>query len=161
MAIGTANGSDALLNVPGSRSNALLGYCTPKTNSLNCVPRISVCGLPTISGDLLFSIIAVKVRSHEPGMLLWSLQAQSTPFGGGTLCLGAPRRRTAVQDSGGASAATDCSGEYSFPMTSLYMQHHGLSPGTTVFAQYYSRDGGFTPPNQIGLTDALQFTVLP
>ncbi|MCC7012060.1 MAG: hypothetical protein IT454_05845, partial [Planctomycetes bacterium] len=66
-AIGSVIDDDALLNVPSLPSNALLGYCTPKTNSLNCVPRISVCGLPSASGEMLFSIIAVKVRSHEPG----------------------------------------------------------------------------------------------
>ena len=36
-----------------------------------------------------------------------------------------------------------------------------LLPGTMVEAQFYSRDPGFGPPNNIGLTNALEFTVLP
>ena len=33
--------------------------------------------------------------------------------------------------------------------------------GETYYAQYWSRDPGFAPPDDIGLTDALRFTVLP
>jgi hypothetical protein len=160
-AIGGVNDWETLISLPSLPSSSLLGYCTAKTNSVNCMPRISVCGAPLLSGDLLFSIIAVKARSHEPGMPLWSLQPFALPFGGGTLCVAAPRSRTPIQDSGGLSTAIDCTGTYSFPMSSSYMTNHGLVAGTTVYAQYFSRDSGFAPPNDVGLTDGLQFVVLP
>jgi hypothetical protein len=36
-----------------------------------------------------------------------------------------------------------------------------LTAGTTVNAQFYSRDPAFPYPNNIGLTDAIEFTIAP
>lgn len=55
----------------------------------------------------------------------------------------------------------DCSGTFSFQFTQAYMASRGLVPGTTVYCQWHSRDCGFAPPNNIGLTDAVMFTVCP
>ena len=95
----------------------------------------------------------------QVGLLLWSLSSDAFPFGGGTLCLGAPLTRTQGQVSGGG--ADPCSGAYSYQFTTVELIFEGMVPGTTVYTQYWSRDTGFAPPNAVGLTDALAFTVCP
>lgn len=156
-----ANFYNVVLHDPQLRSNAVLGYCTAKTNSLGCVPRMTVSGAPSSSAGLRFALLAENVRSHQSGMLLWSLSQFAAPFAGGTLCLGLPRRRTPPQDSGGDSPAADCSGSYDFYFDPAYVAGAGLSAGDIVHAQYYSRDPGFAAPNNVGLSDAIRFIVLP
>ncbi len=41
------------------------------------------------------------------------------------------------------------------------MASWSLSAETEVFAQFWSRDNGFVPPQNVGLTSALGSTVLP
>ena len=41
------------------------------------------------------------------------------------------------------------------------MASKGLTAGTDVFTQFWSRDSGFAPPNSIGLTRGLRFLILP
>jgi hypothetical protein len=41
------------------------------------------------------------------------------------------------------------------------MLQHLLAGNTTVYAQYWSRDPGFSVPNNIGLTNGLSFTICP
>jgi hypothetical protein len=122
---------------------------------------VTVAGLPSLSLGILFSVSAPGVRSHELGTFVWGLAAQNAPFHGGTLCVAAPIQRTPVQDSGGTGASANCSGAYAFSFTNAYLRQHGLAAGTTLYGQFWSRDGGFAPPNNVGLTNAIQFTVLP
>ena len=108
-----------------------------------------------------FMVSASSVLNNKPGLMLWSLNQNSIPFGGGTLCIGPLFHRTAIQFSGGNPPPSDCSGSYSFHFSQAYMAAQALTPGVTVYCQYYSRDDGFAPPSSIGLTDAVRFTVLP
>ena len=83
------------------------------------------------------------------------------------LCLASPVLRSLGQGSGGSlPPAIDCSGAYAFDMNAFAAGALGgfpdpaLSvPGTLVHAQYWSRDQGFAPPQNIGLTAGLQYTV--
>ena len=68
--------------------------------------------------------------------------------------------RTGIQSSG-VAGAVPCSGTYSFHFRQNYMSTHGLVPGDTIYGQFYSRDPGFAAPNDIGLTDAVQFGIIP
>jgi hypothetical protein len=137
-------------------------YCTAKMNSLGCMPQIGFVGYPTLSGPDNFSITASNVLNNKSGMLLWSGAPANTPFHGGTLCLSSPIIRTSLQPSNGNPApANDCSGTYSFLFSQAYMSAHFLAPGSTVCAQYWSRDPGFVIPDNIGLTDALRFVIAP
>ncbi|MCE9592965.1 MAG: hypothetical protein K8S98_02125 [Planctomycetes bacterium] len=135
-------------------------YCTAKANSLGCVPTIGYSGLPRLSGADDFTITATSVLSDKWGMLAWGLAPSAAPFGGGTLCIAAPVFRGPPSSSGG-QGVQDCSGSYTFPLSHAYMAAQGMISGTTVYAQVLSRDPGFSPPNSVGLTDALRVVVCP
>jgi hypothetical protein len=138
---------------------AIFTYCSAKTNSLGCVPAIGSIGVPSVSGPDGFFVTARNVRNRKFGMMLWSLKAANTPFGGGTLCVHTQIHRTPGQGSGGSASGDDCTGTYAFHFTKAYMAQQQLGANTTVFVQYWSRDPGFAPPNNVGLTDALRFTI--
>lgn len=135
-------------------------YGVAKTNSLGCAPVIGASGLPRASGDDAFFVTAARVRAGLTGLLLWSLAPAATPFGGGTLLVGAPITRTSPQAAGAAGPSDTCVGTYAFRFTHAYFAAHGLAPGTTVHCQWWSRDPALAL-DPIGLTDALRFTVIP
>ena len=145
-------------------AEAPTAYCIAKTNSLGCVPAISSSGGASLSVGDNFTVSAINVLNNKPGVLLWSASALNAPFAGGTLCV-APASfsiRGPVLDSGGLVPPwNDCSGAYSFHFSHALMNSRGLTAGTTLYAQFISRDNGFAPPRNIGLTDALRFTVAP
>jgi hypothetical protein len=136
-------------------------YCTPKVNSAGCVPAILTTGVPSFSGaSTAFRVQAQNVLNQHPGLMIWSFAEASTPFGGGTLCLGGLLTRTSGQSSGGnAMPPTDCSGTYSYNLTPEYMAAHGMTPGTTVHVQYWSRDSGFAAPHNMGLTAGMRVVI--
>ncbi|MFN0244075.1 MAG: hypothetical protein ACKVWV_14385 [Planctomycetota bacterium] len=136
-------------------------YCTAKQNSLGCTPSIASSGVPSLSIGDNFVVSAKQVLNNRVGMLVWSLHQTSLPFGGGTLCVGPLVQRTPLQLSGGNVGVDDCSGAYGFHFSHAYMNAAAWFPGLQVHAQYYSRDGGFAPPNNLGLTAGLRFTVIP
>lgn len=146
-----------------SRVCSVTAYCWPKTNSLGCIPLIDAEGLPLVSGGVdHFAVKASQVRNQRNGMLIWSLSPAALPFAGGTLCVGAPIHRTPIQDSlGSALPADDCTGTYAFEFTQAYMASKSIAGGTTVYCQFWSRDPGFAPPNNVGLTAGLSFTPCP
>lgn len=136
-------------------------YCTPKVNSLGCTPELSTTGAPSFSGASTLTVRADQVLSHQSGIVLWSLASATTPFGGGTLCLAPPVVRTNSQDSGGNPLPPDCSGSYLASFFWQYLGANGLTPGTVVHVQCWSRDPGFAGPDAIGLTAGVRFTVCP
>jgi hypothetical protein len=141
---------------------ASIRYCTAKSNSLGCPPRIEFSGAPSLSIADDFTIGASNVLNNKVGILIWSHSPAATPFGGGTLCLGAPITRTAGQASGGTPPpVNNCSGTYSYHFSQAYMVANGLGAGMSIYAQYWSRDTGYAAPNNVGLTDAVGFTICP
>ena len=136
-------------------------YCTPKVNSQGCTPALSTTGVPSASGAGTLRVLADQVLSQQPGVLIWSLTAASTPFAGGTLCVAPPVIRTPAQFAGGSPPPLDCTGAYSYQFTPAYLAANNLVPGTQVHAQYWSRDPGFSGSNAFGLTSAVAFTVCP
>jgi Tol biopolymer transport system component len=152
--------TDVFLN-DTSCSGAISNYCTAKINSLGCLPSIGSVGVPAGSGPDGFYVTAAGVLNNKLGMMLWSLTPASNPFGGGILCLQQPITRTPSQPSGGSPTGIDCTGSYAFHFSHAYMIQQLLAGNTTVYAQYWSRDPGFAPPNNIGLTNGLRFTICP
>ena len=168
---------DVLVKVPGSGPAALSNafpydegcstpttvYCTAKTNSLGCPPAIFVVGTPSASAGVGFSISAVHLLSHQPGILIYSTAGPAaTPFQGGVLCLQAPVVRTPVQSSGGTlPPGSDCSGSFGLDFNAWIAtgSDPSLVPGALVWAQYWSRDPGFPPPDNSSLTNAVAFAI--
>lgn len=136
-------------------------YCTAKVSSLGCTPAIGWSGSPSVSGPDTFHVTASNVLSRKLGIMIWSGSSASVPLYGGTRCVASPIIRTPGQNSGGNTPPTDCSGLYSFHFSHSYMTSHFLGVGSTVCAQFWSRDPGFPAPNNIGLTDGLQFVIAP
>ena len=97
--------------------------------------------------------------NQKPGLMLYGLVRQAAPFFGGTLCVYQVIRRSPGQSSGGNPLPPDCSGTYDFFVTHAAMQVENFYPGITIYAQIWSRDSGFPSPDNVGLTNALSFTV--
>ncbi len=136
-------------------------YCTAKVNSLACLPSIGYAGAATISGPDDFYVTTAGVLNEKAGIMIWSHGPDNRPFMGGTLCVAPPIIRTPVQGSGGNPPPPDCSGSYSFHFSQAYMAGKSIVAGMRLFAQYWSRDPGFAPPDDVGLTDGLEFVVGP
>ena len=151
--------------IPDECEGASIAYCTAKVNSLGCTPAIGATGgcptAPSLSGPDDYFITAENVLNNKPGIMIWSHGPNSLPFMGGILCVAPPIIRTPVQHSGGNPPPPDCSGSYSYHFAQAYMASWFLTPGTKLYAQYWSRDPGFSPPNNVGLTDGLEFVVGP
>ncbi len=146
-------------------------YCTPKVNSLGCTPGISATGNPSATAPSGLLVRSVNMRNHKPGLLIYGVNGRANlPFRGGFLCIAAPVKRTPPSDSGGNALPTiDCSGVYNIDMNSLAQGLLGGGqplpalrvPGTTVCCQFWAVDSGFPAPDNVGLSDALEYVVCP
>jgi len=143
------------------QSVPITAYCTAKTNTLGCAPRMSTAGICSFTYPTAFFVTCSRQRSHQIGQMIWSTTQQATPFQGGFLCVGWPLQRTPVQASLGASSANDCTGGYSFLFSAQYAAANGLGPGSTVYAQYWSRDPSASNPGNCNLSNAIAFTWAP
>jgi hypothetical protein len=157
---GSVNGFQLVFNVCDGRIHE---YCTPKVNSAGCVPDISTLGVPSVSAGAGFFVNASNVLCDKTGLLIYSVTGPaSVPFFGGTLCMTGPFRRSPIQNSG-CTGGAPCGGHYSIDINAFAHSPMAdpalLVPGTSVWAQWYSRDPGFVAPNNIGLTNAVRFTM--
>jgi hypothetical protein len=143
-------------------------YCTPKVNSLGCVPAIGFSGASSVSSGSPFVLRGTNVRNQKLGLLLYTASGRAAaPFTGGTLCVASPIKRSVALNSGGAALpASDCSGVYSLDMNAFASGALGwnplpalLLPGTLVDCQFWGQDPGFAAPNNTTLTDALEFVI--
>lgn len=139
-------------------------YCTAKTNSLGCVGAIAAGGVPSLSTGHGFLVRATGVLNQKFGLLLYSLGGPlAAPFHGGTLCIRSPFRRGPAQHSGGSPLGLDCTGTFAFDFAAWAAL--GADPmlvsGRRVWSQYWSRDPGFSAPDNVNLTDAVNFDLEP
>ncbi len=137
-------------------------YCTAKVNSIGCTPAIGASGSPSASAGSGFNITASSVINNKNGLLFYSTNgASGLPFQGGTLCAKSPIKRTSVQNSNGNAPPNDCSGTFSFDFNVFIAggTDPNLVQGQQVNAQYWYRDPGFSPPNNTGLSNAVQFVI--
>ena len=143
-------------------------YCTPKLNSLGCLPAISYAGIPSSSATSGFLVSAGNVLNNKPGLLLYSVTGRAaTPFQAGTMCVQLPVRRSTGVNAGGNPTGNDCSGVFSIDMNAFARGLLGGNPlpalsvpGTLVDCQWWGRDNGFPAPINSTLSDALEYTIL-
>lgn len=154
---GDTNQADDVFVIDTQLDVIVTAFGTAKTNSLGCVPAIGANGVPYASGFDSFFLIATTVLEDKPGIFFWGLTQAQLPFGGGTLYVQPPIVRTPVQFAAHPFDGL-CTGTYVFHFTQAYMASEGLAPGVTCYGQFWSRDPGFAPPGNIGLTDAIAFT---
>jgi len=170
-----AGPGDVLVRIPGSSGAALsnacpldaprcvpITYCSSKTNSLGCTPAIGSSGTPSASAGSGFFVTASDVINNKSGLVFYGTSGPaSIPFQGGWLCAQPPIKRTSVQSSGGNPPPNDCSGSFNLDFNAYVAS--GADPalvlGTNVWLQYWSRDPGFSPPNNTSLTNALSITL--
>jgi DNA-binding beta-propeller fold protein YncE len=152
----------------GDCCTAAVAYCTAKVNGLGCTPFIGASGAASATAVSGFVITASQVRNNKSGVLFYGVNGrQSSPFYGGTMCVASPRFRTITTFSGGTAPPNDdCSGVYTIDMNAFTSGALGghrqpvLSiPGTVVDCQWWGRDPGFAPPNNVTLSNALEYTV--
>jgi choice-of-anchor B domain-containing protein len=142
-------------------------YCTPKVNSLGCTPQIGYTGtFPSVSAGSGFQVFGSNVRNNKPGLMLYSLTGRDAiPFGGGTLCVAAPVRRSPPLSSGGNPVGDDCTGAYQFDLNTFIAGGTGdpglQVPGNLVRMQFWGRDQGFAAPNNVTLTEGLEAQIIP
>lgn len=136
-------------------------YCTAKVNSQGCTPTTSWNGLPSASLGSPFTVNASNVLNNKSGLLFYGQTSSALPFQGGTKCVAAPTKRTPLQDSGGNAPPNDCSGTYELDFKARIQSgiDPGLSAGTTIYCQFWSRDPA--SGSTTGLTDAVRFTIQP
>jgi hypothetical protein len=143
-------------------------YCAGKQNSVGCTPSMSFLGSPSASGNGFFSVRAGDVRNQVPGLLLYGASGRNAiPFAGGTLCVGQPLFRSpGLNSSGSNPPAANCSGVFFVDMHAFRIGHLGGNPqsflsipGTIVNCQYWGRDPGFAAPNNVQLSNALEYEI--
>ncbi|HVS19609.1 MAG TPA: hypothetical protein VMT18_13480, partial [Planctomycetota bacterium] len=134
-------------------------YCTAKSTDFNCIPTISSVGNPSISGGPgSFLITSANQVNDQNGLMIYGTLPNNAPFLGGFLCVGGAVVRTGGQNTGGSSF---CTGAYSFDMGGLIASGTDpkLSCGAILYAQFWTRDTTAAPPNNVNLTQGLQFEI--
>jgi len=151
-------------------SLALTTYCSAKTNSLGCAPAIAGLGSASATSSNPFFVRGLNLRNQSSGLLIYGATGRAAlPFANGTLCVEAPRLRSPALNSGGNNPpSADCSGFLQLDMNAFRAGTQGGSPagflsipGTLVNCQYWARDAGFTAPNNVQLSNALEYEVGP
>jgi hypothetical protein len=145
-------------------------YCTPKVNSLACTPGVQVVGASSAGSSSGFQFSCANVINNTPGFLYFGTSGSaSRPLLGGTLCVHPPLHRGPIVMSGGDPPPTvNCTGIYAMDFNAFAAGALGghpvpeLSiPGTVVNVQWWGHDAGFPPPDDVSLSEALQFVICP
>ena len=140
-------------------------YCTAKTNSLGCTSAISASGVPSATGLSPCTVTGSLLVNNTVGIFLYSTTGPAAvPAMGGFLCVGAPFTRTPGAATGGTPPPTqDCSGALTFDLSGWVSGGNdpALVPGQPLWGQFWSRDQGFTAPNNSNLTDGIALIVGP
>lgn len=138
-------------------------YCDAKTNSQGCLPGVTINGSASMSDPAPFTIQADNLINNQFSTLMVSVADRANmPFGGGTLCIATPFSDTGTQLTGGSPAGMDCTGTFSMNVNAfLQGGPTGLMAGDRVFSQIFYRDPMHPDGTGYGLTEAVDFVILP
>ena len=109
-----------------------------------------------------FDVALSATRNQKPALLFYGTAGSTlAPFLGQWMCVRDPRKRTAVQSTGGSPAGDDCTGSAHFDFNARIAS--GVDPalvaGAEVWAQYWTRDAGAAFGTH--LSNALSFSIGP
>jgi hypothetical protein len=126
------------------------------------LPGISAqVGYASASSSSPFVITGFDFLNQKSGLLFYGFDANDAPFQDGTLCVKQPIHRTPVQNSGGDSSGSSCTGVYLFDFNAHL--DSGADPelvvGRQAFCQYWSRDP--LSASTTSLSDGLRAFVNP
>ena len=136
-------------------------YCSAKSNSFGCLPEIGHQGDCSATSPNPFLVRAVEILPNKTGILFYGTGEASTPFQGGTRCVGTFKRTPATNSGSGGSPP--CSGILSYDFNARIRSgaDPALVPGRMVYAQFYYRDPGDPSGFGTGLSDGLRFGIAP
>lgn len=121
-----------------------------------CAPALALLGTSLSQGAILS---ARNLPGQRMALVVLGTSAASTPIGGGTCCVAAPRQRTPAASSSGTSGA--CGGTWALDLSAWSQQ--GLAtlatPGVPLHAQLWYRDPA--APNSSAWSNALRFVLAP
>ncbi len=131
-------------------------YCKSLPTAIGCIAYMVANGTPSATDPNPYLLSAADVVNNKSGLLFYGFAPNNQPLFGGRLCVGGGLVRTGVQNSGGGPLP--CSGSYSLDFNAIIQSgaDSNLTPGRTVYAQYWFRDTGGA-----GLTDGYQFVIQP
>ncbi|HUR26851.1 MAG TPA: hypothetical protein VM509_01585 [Planctomycetota bacterium] len=144
-------------------------YCTAKVNSQGCTPSIGATGTSSASSTSGFDVRVIHVINNKPGIFIYGNSGRAAvPLAGGLRCLATPLRQPFAISSGGNPPPNDCSGTYGLDFNAFASGALGglpagflAVPGTVVDAQAWGRDNGFAAPDNVTLSNALEWVVGP
>jgi hypothetical protein len=130
------------LRYEASYAPAPMTYCTARVNSAGCTPSISSSGVASATSSSPCLVTCSNQLNQRTGFLFYGLAPRELPYQGGWLCVLSPTRRTPLQNSGGSTTGTDCTGAFAFDLNSRIQtgSDPALVPGVFVYSQYWSRD---------------------
>lgn len=135
-------------------------YCTAKTNSKGCIPATSWTGVPKVGTPSGFVLTCNNLIGNKNGLWFYGWNGLAgAPFQGGYLCVKAPTKRLAVQNTGGVG--TLCNGVLSTDFNARIASGSdpALTAGVLVGAEVWSRDP--TASFTTSLSNAISFTICP
>ncbi len=130
-----------------------------RRNSLGCTPQITWGGAASMSVGPEPQVTSTKLVPSSVGLLLWSPARASAQIAAGSLCVGAPIRRTPRASTGGTAGS--CNGSISHTFTRAQLASLGLVPGSELVVQSWNRDPGYAPPGDFNVTPAVAITLWP
>jgi hypothetical protein len=105
-----------------------------------------------------FFVTSSNTLDNKTGLFFYGYTPKASLFQGGWLCVRAPSKRTALQNSGGSAP---CNGLFSYDFNARIASgvDANLAAGLTIYGQYWSRD----PQSSFNTnrSDAIQFTICP
>jgi hypothetical protein len=143
------------------RGDLPASYCGEAPNPAGCRGSLTVHGCPTLGQSSGFAVNVGGVGNHRAALLVYGYERAVAPFHGERLCIAEPRHRTGIIDTGGNTGTDDCSGSFAFDFASYASTgaDPALVSGAVVCCQAVVRDPG--APGHVGVTNALEFTLLP
>jgi hypothetical protein len=152
----------------GPRYGLTSPFCTTSITSSGCTPMMASVGQASSSAATPFQVGLSDVDGQRTGLIFYGIDNTGyspQPWAVGstsTLCIAAPRQRTAVQSSGGTAGA--CDGAFSLDWNAFVASNPGalgqpFLAGSRVLMQSWFRDP--TAPAATNLSNGLDVAVWP